>query len=146
MNDYAMRRGEGENEEVDYLRSIACGEFHSIFPLDDGRIFACGGYDSGQLGLDPGGVLAPIKNVHHPYVQTVPGQVRFPHPLRKWEKIIEVDSRRSMAWTESHLFAWGMGNVGELGLGPTVGEIFQPTLVEARPGQLQWAAQPRVIY
>ena len=113
---------------------IACGEFHSVFLLDDGRVFACGGYDSGQLGFGTGRILASVNNVYHPHVRTgiaVPREVGFPHPLCKWERIIgiEADSRRSMAWTESHLFAWGMGNVGELGLGPTVSEVFQPALV-----------------
>ena len=114
---------------------VACGEFHSVFLLDDGRVFTCGAYDSGQLGLGPGHILACVNKVYHPRVRvgiTVPREVRFPFPPCKWERIIgiEADSRRSMAWTESHLFAWGMGNVGELGLGPNVDEVFQPTLVD----------------
>jgi len=114
---------------------IACGEFHSMFLFDDGRVFTCGAYDSGQLGLGLDYILASVNKVHHPRVRAgiaVPREVWFPFPSRRWEKIIgiEADSRRSMAWTKSHLFAWGMGNVGELGLGPTVEEVFQPTLVD----------------
>jgi regulator of chromosome condensation len=114
---------------------IACGEFHSMFLSDDGRVFTCGAYDSGQLGLALGHILASVNKVHHPRVRdgiSVPRGVLFPFSSRKQEKIIgiEADSRRSMAWTESHLFVWGMGNVGELGLGPTVEETFQPTLVD----------------
>ncbi|KAF9647737.1 RCC1/BLIP-II [Thelephora ganbajun] len=114
---------------------IACGEFHSIFLLDDGRVFTCGAYDSGQLGLGPSHILASVNKINHPRVRAgiaVPREVRFPFPLRKRERIIgiEADSRRSMAWTESHPFVWGMGNVGELGLGPTIDEVFQPTLVD----------------
>ena len=114
---------------------IACGEFHSVFLLDDGRAFTCGAYDSGQLGLGPGHILASVNKVHHPRVRVgiaTPREVHFPFPSHKRERIIgiEADSRRSMAWTESHLFVWGMGNVGELGLGPNVDEVFQPTLVD----------------
>lgn len=114
---------------------IACGEFHSMLLLDDGRVFICGAYDSGQLGLAPGHILASVNKVHHPRVRAgiaAPREVRFPFPSGKLERIIgiEADSRRSMAWTESHLFVWGMGNVGELGLGPNVDEVFQPTLVD----------------
>ena len=113
---------------------IACGEFHSLFLLNDGRVFACGAYDSGWLGLGPGHILVSVNKVHHPRVRAgiaVPREVRFPFPSGKRERIvgIEADSRRSRAWTESHLFVWGMGNVGELGLGPNVGEVFQPMLV-----------------
>ena len=114
---------------------IACGEFHSVFLLDDGRVFTCGAYDSGQLGLGPGHILASVNKVYHPRTRVgivVPREVRFPFPSRKRERIIGIvaDSRRSMAWTETHLFVWGMGNVGELGLGPYVDEVFQPTLVD----------------
>ena len=114
---------------------IACGEFHSMFLLDDGRVFTCGAYDSGQLGLGPEHILASVNKVHHPMVQagiSIPREVWFSSHSYKREKVIgiEADSRRSMAWTESQLFVWGMGNVGELGLGPTVEEVFQPTLVD----------------
>jgi len=114
------------------VTDIACGEFHSVFLLDDGRVFACGAYDSGQLGL---GRVASVNKMHNPRIRdsnAVPKEVKFPFPLCEPERIIgiEADSRRSMAWTESHLFAGGMGNVGELGLGPTVNEAFQPTLVD----------------
>ena len=114
---------------------ITCGEFHSMFLLDDGRVFTCGAYDSGQLGLGPGNIIASVNKVHHPRVRAgiaSPREVQFHFPSRKRERIvgIEADSRRSMAWTESHLFVWGMGNVGELGLGPRVDEVFQPTLVD----------------
>ena len=98
---------------------IACGEFHSASLLDNGLVFTCGAYDSGQLGVGPGHILASVNKVHHPRVrggEAVPREVRFPFPSAKREKIvgIEADSRRSVAWTRSHLFVWGMGNVGEL--------------------------------
>jgi len=114
---------------------IACGEFHSVFLLDDGRVFTCGAYDSGQLGFGPGHILTSVNKVYHPRVRVgiaIPREVRFSFPSSGRERIvgIEADSRRSMAWTESHLFVWGMGNVGELGLGPNVDEVFQPTLVD----------------
>ena len=129
--------------------NIACGEFHSVFLLDDGRVFTCGAYDSGQLGLGPARVLASVNKVHHPRVRVgvaIPRQVRFPALSREWERIvgIEADSRRSMAWTKSRLFVWGMGNVGELGLGPTVDEVFQPTLVDLagwKPAQVSCGGQ-----
>ena len=101
---------------------IACGEFQSASLLDNGLVFACGAYDSGQLGIGPGHILASVNKVHHPRVrdgEAVPREVRFPSPSAKQERIagIEADSRRGVAWTRSHLFVWGMGNVGELGLG-----------------------------
>ena len=128
---------------------IACGEFHSVFLLDDGRVFTCGVYDSGQLGLGQGGILASINKVYHPRTRVgiaIPREVQFPLPSHKRERIvgIEADSRRSMAWTKSHLFVWGMGNVGELGLGPDEDEVFQPTLVDLvgwKPAQVSCGGQ-----
>ena len=101
---------------------IACGEFHSASLLDNGLVFACGAYDSGQLGVGSGHFLASANKIHHPRVrggEAVPREVRFPFPSGKRERVvwIDADSRRSVAWTISHLFVWGMGNVGELGLG-----------------------------
>jgi regulator of chromosome condensation len=132
-----------------HIVDIACGEFHSVFLLDDGCVFTCGVYDSGQLGLGPARVLASVNKVHHPHVWVgvaVPRQVQFPPLSCKWERIIgiEADSRRSMAWTKSHLFIWGMGNIGELGLGPTINEVFQPTLVDLagwKPAQVSCGGQ-----
>lgn len=117
-----------------HVVDIACGEFHSVFLLQDGRVFTCGAYDSGQLGLGPVNTLVSVNKVHHPRIRTgiaVPLEVHFPFPSGGVERIIgiEADSRRSMAWTKSHLYLWGMGNVGELGLGP-VTEVFQPTLID----------------
>lgn len=34
------------------VRQVACGENHSIFLLDDGRVYSCGGNSVGQLGQD----------------------------------------------------------------------------------------------
>ena len=118
---------------------ISCGEFHSLFLLDDGRVFVCGGYDSGQLGLGSRHFLASINKVYHPHVHagiSTPWEVMFPLPGNKQERIIgiEAGSRRSMAWSKSRLFVWGMGNVGELGLGPRLGEVFEPTLVGSEGG------------
>lgn len=132
-----------------HVVDIVCGEFHSMFLLDDGRVFTCGAYDSGQLGLGPGPTLASVNKAYHPGVLkgiALPLEVWFPFPSRKRERIIgiEADSRRSMAWTRSHLFVWGMGNVGELGLGPNISEMFQPTLVDLdgwRPVQVSCGGQ-----
>jgi regulator of chromosome condensation len=117
-----------------HVVDISCGDFHSMFLLEDGRVFSCGKYTSGQLGLGPEHILKSENEKHHPHVQsgiTVPREIRFPFPSGTPEKIIGIEAgyRRSMAWTESHLFAWGMGNVSELGLGH-ITEAFQPTLVD----------------
>ena len=46
---------------------IASGELHSLSLLDDGRGFACGAYDSGQLGFGPGHILASVNKVYYPW-------------------------------------------------------------------------------
>lgn len=39
-----------------------------------------------------------------------------------------------MAWTESYLFVWGMGNVSGLGPSPDIDKVFQPTLIDLTEG------------
>ena len=88
---------------------IARGEFHSMFLPDDGRVFTCRAYDSGQLAPGPGHTPASVGRVHHSMIQgriDVLRKAWFSSRSYKREKMIgiEADSRRSMARTESQLF------------------------------------------
>lgn len=131
-----------------FVVDIACGQFHSLFLLEDGRVFACGRYDGGQLGLDPEDREKHARDWHS---ISTPREVQFPFPPSEQERIIGIvaSSRKSMAWTGSQLFVWGMGQEGELGLGSAKEkkEVYQPTpidLPEWKPVQVGCGGQHTV--
>ena len=91
------------------VREIQAGKFHVLFLMQDGSVFSCGQNSQGQLGYD-----TSRKNVKEPrQIPFLSGIVR-----------IACGWMHSLALTEDgHVFAWGQGNSGELGLGDRKGRI-----------------------
>jgi regulator of chromosome condensation len=117
---------------------IAVGEFHSIFLVEDGRVFACGRSLGGELGLARGHIA--FKNRLLPDCLSIPTKIEFPNPE---DKIIHIaaGARRSMAITESGvLYAWGEGGQSELGLGRKVEQMDEPAVVQRPSGSLDAVA------
>ncbi|XP_069599640.1 probable E3 ubiquitin-protein ligase HERC3 isoform X2 [Ranitomeya imitator] len=83
-----------------FIRQVACGEDHSVFLLEDGRVYSCGCNSVGQLGHDhedgtPGYVNA-LANEH--VIHVACGQAHC----------VALTS-------QGQLFSWGAGSEGQLG-------------------------------
>ena len=101
------------------IKKIACGENHTMYLTTDGKVYACGKNDNGQLG---------IGNTTDCY---------YPTEIISLNSLIINDI--SCGWSHS-LFLTNTGRVyscgtnpnGELGLGDTVTR-FTPTLIDSSP-------------
>ncbi|CAG7849420.1 Guanine nucleotide exchange factor SRM1 AltName: Full=Pheromone response pathway component SRM1; AltName: Full=Pre-mRNA-processing protein 20; AltName: Full=Regulator of chromosome condensation; AltName: Full=Suppressor of receptor mutations 1; AltName: Full=mRNA transport protein 1 [Serendipita indica DSM 11827] len=105
---------------------IAGGEHHTLFRLEDGRVFAVGRNDGGQLGVGP----------DHPSILADPdakGMATFEPvqvPIQGFVTDIQAGPRYNLALTDTGiLFSWGQGN---LGISRDVSETSSPTLIAGR--------------
>ncbi|KAM4807528.1 putative E3 ubiquitin-protein ligase HERC3 [Rhinophrynus dorsalis] len=100
---------------VKCIKEVACGEKHSVFLLEDGRVFTCGWNYQGQLGHCCDGVEQ--------------GQVT----ALADERIIHVACGQSHTLAlnyQGQLFSWGVGSDGQLGHATTDLYIAVPRLIK----------------
>ncbi|OMJ91358.1 hypothetical protein SteCoe_6154 [Stentor coeruleus] len=104
------------------IKSVACGEAHTLLLDADGRIFAFGWAEYGQLGLcdndiDQSGISKSICQVQS-----------MAHKVIK----ISAGCLFSVCLTDmGQVFVWGNGDQGQLGLGNSMKNTSYPTLVSS---------------
>lgn len=91
---------------------LGAGEHHSLALGHDGRVFAFGRHDFGQLGIH--GLSERAMNVPHPIAS-------FPCPIQR----ISVGGHHNLALDAQHnrLFTWGYGEMAQLGHGVERDEV-----------------------
>lgn len=114
---------------------IVGGEHHTIFLTSDGKVYACGRSDGGQLGLEEDDPA--FKDREYPDFLPEPVQVTFPDPEDRIAHI-STGTHNNMAVTVGGaLYAWGEGTQGELGVEDE--EASTPTLIVRKEGG-SWSA------
>lgn len=110
---------------------IVGGDHHSLFLTSDGKVYACGRSNAGQLGLasnDPA-----FKDRDDPDFLSEPALVTFPD---EDDPIVDISTgtHNNMAVTEGGaLYAWGQGMQGELGVGDDT-EVRTPKMIVRKEG------------
>ena len=135
-----------ENLGSDRVVQVAGGEHHSLFLTREGKVYACGRMDGGQLGLEDDNSavvdwkLEYEKNFKEPLPQFLPEPtlVTFPDmddPITQ----VSCGIRNSAAVTRGGaLYSWGQGMQGELGCGDEE-EVRTPRVVVRKEGG-SWTA------
>lgn len=115
---------------------IAGGDHHTLFLASDGRVFACGRSDEGQLGLaddDPA-----LEDRKFDDFLPEPALVTFPD-MNDPVVHVSAGTHNNMAVTAGGaLYAWGAQAQGELGLGEDV-DAKTPKVVVRKEGG-SWSA------
>lgn len=101
------------------VQSVACGEAHSLFLNISGEVIGCGWGEEGQL-------TCSAKNDEF-------NILRFPEKIVK----IKCGGVFSASISENgHVYVWGNGNCGELGLGMSIKTADFPTLIPALSNEI----------
>ncbi|XP_036030280.1 X-linked retinitis pigmentosa GTPase regulator isoform X1 [Onychomys torridus] len=96
---------------------ISCGYYHSAFVTTDGELYTFGEPENGKLGL-PNQLL-----INHRSPQRV---------LAIPEKVVQVacGGGHTVVLTETVVYAFGLGQFGQLGLGTFLFETSEPKIIE----------------
>ena len=101
----------------------------SVGLTDNGRLFAWGWNDSGQIGI---GSSSNTGNFFTP--QLVP----VPNGSEKWVRVFAAANHAFALTDDNRLFGWGRNANGELGIGNTTNQ-HSPHLIPLLPGTTDWA-------
>ncbi|KAH8113447.1 RCC1/BLIP-II [Phellopilus nigrolimitatus] len=122
-------------EELDgaTIIRIAGGEHHTLFLASDGRVFACGRANCGQLGLPADHAIFTAEGFGGFVAE--PTHVPFPDTAAE-DPVVRISAgiHSNFAVTAAGaLYAWGEGNQSELGIGDET-EAKTPTVVVRKEG------------
>ena len=120
-----------ESLRMHTVSSVACGQYHTMFVVDGGRVMGCGKNDYGQLGLES---LDPVRRP----VSTSPFSKRMVGEGDDEAKNANAHAIQQICCGYYHTLAlsangtvWSFGrnDYGQLGLGHTVQKVYAPQLV-----------------
>ncbi|XP_066430143.1 probable E3 ubiquitin-protein ligase HERC3 isoform X2 [Eleutherodactylus coqui] len=98
-----------------FIKQVACGENHSVFLLEDGRLYSCGCNNAGQLGHDQEDVTPGCVNA-----------LANEHII-----LVACGEAHSVALnSQGQLFSWGAGSEGQLGHSTTEHSVPVPRLIK----------------
>ena len=100
------------------IKSISAGTVHNIALSDDGKVFAWGSAQGGQLGLNEK-ILSQNKNKNF-YISTptlVPIKNENPNENMKIVRISCGEAHTIVLNNKNEVYSWGFGSNGQLGLG-----------------------------
>ena len=101
------------------IKSVSCGGHHTAFLAANGEVHVCGSSENGRLGL--GETVMHFQNPYQYIPRIVIGLPNIKKVACGYSHTIALDD-------SNHIWSWGSGWFGKLGLGNTVDRI-TPTMV-----------------
>jgi regulator of chromosome condensation len=129
------------SEDGQQIRVVAMegGEHHALFLTSNGRVYACGRANAGQIGLPQDDPVFIDRGEDRDHIR-VPVRVRFPDEDED-DPIVLISCgphNNAAVSKKGAMYCWGQGTQGELGLKDQE-EVWTPTVVVRREGG-KWKA------